>query len=80
MAILGKSVPPPLTEEQKARCDRMLKRLPPGFGPGHPKWHIPSFRNKWLVTQGVIFGDMPPETDRHYGISPNDTDPRHGYD
>ena len=72
MAILGISAPEPVSKDKKAEYDAILKRLPPGFGPGHPKWSVPSYRNKWLITQGVTFADASPQMLRDYRQSQSD--------
>ena len=70
MNILNYSEPHRLTRkpmEENEEHKRILKKLPEGFGPDHPRWKIPSLRQKWLKTQGVRFAQPKP-------ITPNPVD------
>ena len=73
MNILNASVPyqmKPNPPEEDARIKAILKKLPEGFGPDHPQWNVPSFRNKWMMTQGVRFAQP-----RHITPNPVDKNP-----
>lgn len=35
--------------EMQKKLDEIDRTLPKGFGPGHPKWNVPSFRAKWGI-------------------------------
>ena len=73
MNILNASVPyqmKPKTIEENAEIKKILKKLPEGFGPDHPQWNVPSFRNKWMMTQGIRFAKP-----RHHEPNPVDKNP-----